>query len=164
MPLSWTRDEIDLITTGSAALSLHIRESRLSRSTHLSRPRVDVFCFLLDVGRLGAEAERLCRDAVAGADAAVGVGKGVVAEADGGGDCRTGGGGRSRPLRKGNEAAQLQAALRRVIAADARFPNCARPSTAPELGEISVARDYHFLNCRRCVLLTVSEMKELNQT
>ena len=95
-------------------------------STHLSRPRLDVLGFLLDVGRLGAEAERLCRDAVAGADAAVGVGKGVVAEADGGGgDGRTSGGGRRRPLGKGNEAAELQATLCRVVGADARFPNCA---------------------------------------
>ena len=122
---------------------------------------MDVLCFLLDVGRLGAEAERLCRDAVAGADAAVGVGKGVVAEADdgGGGDGRTGGGGRRRPLRKGNEAAELQAALRRVVAAHARFPNCARPSSAPELGKSRLPEIITSSTAVAVGILTVSEIK-----
>ena len=120
---------------------------------------MDVLCLLLDVGRLGAEAERLCRDAVAGADAAVGVGKGVVAEADGGGDGRTGGGGRRRPLREGNEAAELQAALRRVVAAHARFPNCARPSSAPELGKSRLPEMITSSTAVAVGILTVSEIK-----
>ena len=66
--------------------------NRLS-STYLSRFLLDVLGLLLGVGRLRTEAEPLGGDTVAGADAAVRVRKGVVAEADCGGHRSAAGGG-----------------------------------------------------------------------
>ena len=112
--------------------------NRLS-STYLSRFLLDVLGLLLGVGRLRTEAEHLGGDTVAGADAAVCVRKGVVAEADRGDRRRAGGRGRRRC---GNEAAELQAALRarrRVLAA-AHVPDCARPPTASTYEGSSVAK------------------------
>ena len=97
----------------------------LSRSFPL-----DVLGFFFGIGRLRTEAEQLGGDTVAGADAAVGVGKGVVAEAERG-DRRPGG---RRRLRKGrgNEAAQLQAALPARSRVVATVTDGARPSPPPK--------------------------------